>query len=202
MKSIQGIKSGIENNDCPKTIARKLFLSYTTEIFRNNEDAEFYIKNEISKAFDIPFSSIEIVGSSKTGLSFYKDYEFQPGKSDLDIAVISLPLYNKFCEISHQVTDGYSDLSVFPIFRGQRTDKQFIKSLRNGYVNPFFMPKCVIKSKWLDFFNNLSNGYFELFKNINGGIYSSEYFFESKQSECIEEYLKNPKKYDEISSKV
>lgn len=202
MKSLDGIKSGIERADCSRTIARKIFLSYTTEIFRGDEDVEFYIKNAISVGFDIPFSSIEIVGSGKTGISFFKDYEFIPGKSDLDVAIISLPLYNKFCEISHQTTSGYTNLSYFPNFKGQRTDKQFIKGLSRGFVNPFFMPNCELKSKWLDFFNNISNDYFELFKNINGGIYSSEYFFESKQSECIEEYLKDPKKYDEISSKV
>lgn len=202
MKSIDGIKSGIVNRDCSRTIARKLFLSYATEIFRDNEDAEFYIKNSISEGFDIPFSSIQIVGSSKTGLSFFKNYGFKPGESDLDIAVISLPLYNKFCETSHQVTDGYVDLSSFTLFRGQRTDKQFIKGLSKGFVNPFFMPNCELKSKWLEFFNKISNDYFELFKNINGGVYSSEYFFESKQSECIEEYLKDPIKYDEISSKI
>ncbi len=200
MTVIKGIKSGIDKGDSNQAIARKIFLSYTTEIFKENQDAEFYIKNSISTAFDIPFSSIEIVGSGKTGLSFFKDKPFEPGVSDLDIAVISLPLYNKFCEISHEVSRGYGNLEVFPIYKGQRTDKQFIKSLKNGFINPFFMPKSEMKSKWLDFFNSLSNGYFELFKNINGGIYSSEYFFEYKQTECIEEYIKNPKKYDEISS--
>jgi len=202
LKSIEGIKSGLNLSDDSQTIARKLYLSYSTEIFKENEDAEFYIKNSISKEFDIPFSSIQIVGSSKTGFSFFKDTLFEPGKSDLDIAVISLPLFNKFCEISHKETEGYSNLSNFPFFKGRRTDKQFRRSLGNGFVNPFFMPNCEIKSKWLDFFNNLSNGYFELFKNINGGIYSSEYFFEYKQADCIEEYIKNPKRYDEISSKI
>lgn len=142
MKSLDGIKSGIEKKDCSRTIARKIFLSYTTEIFREEEDTEFYIKNAISMGFDIPFSSIQIVGSGKTGLSFFKDYEFKPGESDLDVAIISLPLYNKFCETSHQITKGYTNLSAFPRFKGQRTDKQFIKGLSKGFVNPFFMPNC------------------------------------------------------------
>ena len=202
MNAVKGIKSGIKNSDSKETIARKLYLSHSTHIFKENPDAEFYIKNAISLEFEIPFTSIQIVGSSKTGFSFFKDTLFKPGISDLDIAVISLPLYNKFCETSHSVTDGYSKLELFPRFKGQRTDKQFIKSLKKGFINPFFMPKSEIKSKWLDFFNSISNNYFELFKSINGGIYSSEYFFEYKQSECIDEYNKNPKKYDKISSKV
>ena len=76
MTALKGIKSGIEKGDNSQTIARKIFLSYTTEIFKDNPDAEFYIKNSISNAFDIPFSSIQIVGSGKTGLSFFKDKPF------------------------------------------------------------------------------------------------------------------------------
>lgn len=202
MKSIEGIKSGLKNKDPQKVIARKLYLSYTTEIFKENEDEEFYIKNNICNQFEIPFSSIEIVGSSKTGLSFFKDKIFEPGISDLDIAIISLPLFNKFSETAHQLTNGYSDLTVFPMYKAHSTAQQFRKGLSNGFVNPFFMPKCELKSKWLDFFNSLSNKHFDLFKNINGGIYGSEYFFEFKQEECINQYTKNPKIYDTISSKV
>ena len=201
MKSIVGIKNGIEKAEPSKIIARKLFLSYSTEVFKENEDKEFYIKDNIASQFDIPFGSIEIAGSSKTGLSFFKDKKFEPGKSDLDIAIISLPLFNKFSETAHQLTKGYSDLTVFPFFKGLSTAQQFRKGIsNNGFVNPFFMPNCELKSKWLDFFNSLSNNHFDLFKNINGGIYASEYFFESKQEECINQYKKNPELYDKISS--
>ena len=201
MKSIVGIKSGIEKAEPSKTIARKLFLSYSTEVFKENEDKEFYIKDNIARQFEIPFSSIEIAGSSKTGLSFFKDKKFEPGKSDLDIAIVSLPLFNKFSETSHQLTKGYSNLTVFPIFKGYSTAQQFRNGIsNNGFVNPFFMPNCELKSRWLDFFNSLSNNHFDLFKNINGGIYASEYFFECKQEECINQYKKNPELYDKISS--
>ena len=64
------------------------------------------------------------------------------------------------------------------------------------------MPDCREKSEWLDFFRRLSNNYFEKFKNINGGIYSSEYFFECKQVECIEEFKRNIRAYDSLPSKI
>lgn len=198
MDSIIGIKTSLEKKEILREISRKIYLSYNTEIFKENQDAEFYIKNEISKAFEIPFSSIEIVGSSKTGFSFFKDTKFVPGKSDLDIAVVSLPLFNKFSEIAHDTTKGYTDLSVFPFYKGQRTDKQFIQGISRGYINPFFMPNSTFKNTWLDFFNQISNKYFELFKNINGGVYASEYFFEYKQIECIEKYISNPEFYEQL----
>jgi len=43
----------IKNNELDKEIARKIFLSYSTEIFKGNEDKEFYIKNNIAKRFSI-----------------------------------------------------------------------------------------------------------------------------------------------------
>lgn len=201
MNSIKGIKSGIAQRDNTNVIARKLYLSYSTEVFQNDQDREFYIKNMIAENFEIPFGSIEIAGSGKTGLSFFKDKKFEPGKSDLDISIISLPLYNKFSEEVHKLSSGYSDLTVFPLYKGYNTAKQFKSSMiNNGFINPFYMPICDLKSRWLDFFNSLSNKHFDLFKNINGGIYASEYFFESKQEDCINQYLKNPELYDKISS--
>lgn len=201
MRSIIGIKSGLEKSEPNKDIARKLYLSYATEVFRDQEDKEFYIKNNIAKQLNIPFSTIEIAGSGKTGLSFFKDKKFEPGKSDLDIAIINLPLFNEFCETAHDLTKGYTDLTVFPIYKMRSTAQQFKNGISNhGFVNPFFMPNCELKSKWLEFFNSLSNNHYDLFKNINGGIYASEYFFEHKQQECIDQYKRNPELYDKISS--
>lgn len=201
MKAIDGIKSGIRNREPNNVIARKIFLSYTTEIFQNDQDREFYIKDSIASNFKIPFSSIQIAGSSKTGVSFFKEKKFEAGRSDLDISIISLLLYNKFAEEAHKLSKGYSDMTVFPIFKGYSTANQFKNGLaNNGFVNPFYMPNCELKSQWLEFFNSLSNKHIDLFKNINGGIYASEYFFESKQEKCVDQYRKNPTFYDKISS--
>lgn len=201
MNSIDGIKTGIRNKQANNIIARKVFLSYSTEIFKDDQEREFYIKDAIASNFEIPFGSIQVAGSGKTGLSFFKDKKFEPGKSDLDISIISLPLFNKFSEEVHRLSKGYSDLTVFPIYKGYNTAKQFKNGVINsGFLNPFYMPNCTLKSKWLDFFNVLSNKHFDLFKNINGGMYASEYFFESKQEECIVQYIKNPSLYDKISS--
>ena len=198
MSCTAGIKISLAKKETHREIARKIYLSYNTEIFRNNQDAEFYIKNEISRKFEIPFSSVEIVGSSKTGISFIKEKKFEVGKSDLDIAIICFPLYLKFSEIAHETTKGYTDLSAFPLYKGERKDKQFIAGISKGYINPFFMPNCDFRDLWLEFFNKISSDYYELFKNINGGVYASEYFFEYKQIECIERYATNPEVYDNL----
>ncbi len=202
MKVIDNLKKGLAAGEDQNDLARKLFLSYQTAVFSNDEDLEYCIKNAIQRHLKIPFLSIQVVGSSKTGFSFFNRTMFTEGKSDLDISIISLNLFNHFFETVHRKTSAFSDLSVFPYYKGQRTDKQFLKNLQKGFINPFFMPDCTDKSEWLDFFRHLSNDHFKKFKTINGGIYSSEYFFECKQVECIEEFEGNIKAYDSLPSKI
>ncbi|PMN65403.1 hypothetical protein [Enterovibrio norvegicus] len=202
MEILESLKKGLESGDSDNDLARKFFLSYQTLIFKDQQDTEFSIKDRIKKELNIPFVSIQVTGSSKTGVSFFKKTKFTEGESDLDISIINLDLYNHFLEEVHKITNGFTDLSVFPEFKGKSTDKQFINNLKKGFINPFFMPDCEKKSKWLDFFREVSNDYFRLFKSINGAIYSSEYFFECKQAECIEEFKGNMKAYDSLPSKI
>tara|TARA_R100000656_G_scaffold124050_1_gene101384 strand:- start:2769 stop:3377 length:609 start_codon:yes stop_codon:yes gene_type:complete len=199
---IESLKKGIENNERNIDIARKIFLSYQSHAFKNSQDIEYEIKNSIKNHLKVPFLSVQVTGSAKTGFSFFKHTLFTQGKSDLDISIISLELYNRFLEIAHEQTKAFTDLSVFPIYRGQTTDKQFIKNLKKGFINPFFMPDSKEKTEWLDFFRHLSNEHYLMFKKINGGIYSSEYFFECKQAECIELFQEDTEQYDSLPSKI
>ncbi len=64
------------------------------------------------------------------------------------------------------------------------------------------MPKCELKSKWIDYFNSLSNKYISTFKSITGCIYSSEYFYEFKQKDNIDKYLSDEEKYDKICGSI
>lgn len=202
MNVADSIKRCLSNNEESIDIARKIFLSYQTQAFTGREDTEYFIKNSIRDHLKIPFTSVHVAGSAKSGFSFFNHTLFTEGKSDLDVSIISLDLYNKLLEVSHKETDGFSDLSVFPEFRGRPTHKQFLDGIKKGFFNPFFMPDCNEKREWLDFFRGLSNDYYKIFKNINAGVYASEYFFEYKQSECIEEFKGKVSLYDSLSSKI
>lgn len=202
MEIIESLKAGLAAGETENDLARKVFLSYQTLIFKDKQDIEFLIKNSIKENLNVPFLSIQVTGSSKTGISFFKKTKFTPGSSDLDVSIINLELYNRLLEVVHNITKGFTDLSVFPSFHGKPSNKQFINNLKKGFINPVFMPDCEEKSKWLDFFRSLSNDYFRLFKDINGAVYSSEYFFECKQVECIEEFKGNMKAYDSLPSKI
>ncbi|MFS0601124.1 hypothetical protein [Peribacillus frigoritolerans] len=171
-------------------IVRKIYISFPTKAFEGKEDVGFQICDEISKFFEIPFNSVQVVGSAKTGKSYYKFTDFAVAKSDLDIAIISPELFLKYTEICHRVTKGYSDQSMFSLNRHGKSDiYEFKKNLTQGMFRPDLMPNSPSKDDWRRFFNKLSNKHHKLFKNINAGIYSSQYFFEYKQIDALFIYM-------------
>lgn len=181
-----GIITELEKGTPNNIIARKIFLSYPTSVFIGNEDIGFNICNEISEYFNIPIVNIQVVGSSKIGYSYINSKPFIPGKSDLDIAIVDLQLFNKYLEIVHSITNGYTDLTNFKIDENGKSDYYyFSKCIVKGMFRPDLMPYHKIKLEWKDFFRTLSSKYFRLFKNINAGVYSSQYFFEQKQAGLI-----------------
>ena len=124
-----------------------VFLSYQTKIFRDNEDLEYLIKNEIKKHLKIPFLSIQVTGSSKTGFSFFKKTKFTDGKSDLDISIINeLPVGRKPIQTTHrydshrlqvfgfiqnELSKGRQIYIVYPLI--EESEKMDFKDLMDGY---------------------------------------------------------------------
>lgn len=190
-----GIKQRLSNNE----IARKIFLSYPTDIFKDKLDIEFDIRNRISIKFDIPIISIQVSGSAKTGYSYHKDKNFELGVSDLDVSIINEKLFLQYMKIAYKTTNGYSDLSKFSSSKGLsggEVQKSFIKYIGKGLLRPDLLPSCIEKDEWFKFFNGLSQDYFKLFKNINAGIYCNEFFFEYKQADVVRKYKKEGKSND------
>lgn len=182
-----GIKKGLGN----ELIGRKIFITYPTFAFTEMLEAEFDILNSISDYFQIPITSIQVVGSSKTGYSYHKSTIFVKGTSDLDIAIIDPGLYQKYCEIVAQVTKGFADLSKFKRTSDVNNYLSYCKYLAKGIFRPDLMPTCEAKKNWFNFFNKLSNNYVDDFSDINAGIYFSQKFFEQKQAETIDFIRRN-----------
>ncbi|CRI58044.1 hypothetical protein [Pseudomonas sp. CCOS 191] len=189
MKHIEAIERSLRESVPSNLIARKIFLSYPTAAFKDGEDLEFEILNKIKDFFDIPFSAIQIVGSSKTEKSLHKENTFTPKVSDLDVAIIDPSLFLKYVDISYKATNGYSDLTKFRRDSNQRpTYHSFFKYTTKGIFRPDLMPQCKEAREWRKFFSKISADYRNTFKSINAGLYASEYIFESKHSQLIEDY--------------
>ena len=173
MKYDDGIKLGIQQSSSDHEIARKIYLCYPTQAFINNEEIAFDILNRVSTNFNIQFTNVQVVGSSKTGYSYHKNREFRSGESDLDIAIIDSNMFLKHARIAFKVTKRYQDLTSF---RTTEQHQGFVSYLAKGMIRPDLMPRCKEKDEWFEFFNRLSSDYYQLFKNINGGIYADYYF--------------------------
>lgn len=186
-----GIQHGIDNNFRNEVIARKIYLSFPTQVFINNEEKEFELLNSIRNHFKIPFKSIQVAGSSKTGYSYFHNRIFIPGDSDLDIAIIDPDLFRRYCEKILNETNGLRDQTNF----GRHDDGSskfgsYCKYIAKGIFRPDFMPIGETSKKWFNFFNKLSADYVDFFSDINAGLYFTEKCFELKQAENIDYYKK------------
>ncbi|MHA4046556.1 hypothetical protein [Bacillus cereus] len=190
----KAIETGVKSSQSPIIIARKLFLGYPTSAFKDKEEMGFEILNEIAHYFSIPFYDVHIVGSAKTGSSLYKRTEFTPKESDLDVAIINQNLFLKYSEYAYLRSKGYSDQTVFRGKGGISQANSFKNYLSRGILRPDMLPRGELKEEWFRFFNKLSTKYNKEFKDINAGIYASQFFFESKQAETIEKYIEEGEK--------
>jgi hypothetical protein len=194
----KGIDKGFEDGMRNEIISRKIYLSFPTEVFKNKQEDEYEIRNAISIFFNIPIYSVHVAGSSKTGYSYYQNQPFEPGISDLDIAVVDPELYRRYTEIVFKKTNGLKNLSEFGRTKnGVAHSEIYQSSILKGIFRPDAMPTSTERKEWFKFFNKLSEKYVDLFKDINCGIYFSQTFFEFKQADNIDIY-KELKQYGKI----
>lgn len=173
-------------------VARRIYLSYPTYSFAKKPDREFDIKNTISTEYNVSISDIHFGGSGKTGESYHKPNTFTPGISDLDAAIINPRLYFEFLQEVVVITNGFKDLTGY----NKRNDEAetFLRRLQHGILIPEYMPTCQKRTQWLKFFENLSAGNSDLFKDINCWIYSTQMIYEWKFSSTINLFISKVKK--------
>jgi hypothetical protein len=165
-----------------REITRKMFILDPAFIFKENRILGFRILNSIAEKFRVPLACVKIAGSAQLGFSSIKNRDFVLGESDLDIAIISPLLFQRYCEIVYNATNGYKNLTGFA---DTASCEQFQANLQIGYFRPDLMPNSKEKTEWFTFFKTLTDRYSTTFKSVNGGIYFSELFFEGKQVAVI-----------------
>jgi len=165
-----------------REIARKVFLLDPAYIFKEHPIVGFKILNRIAEKFHVPIGCIKIAGSSQIGFSPFKDRDFKIGESDLDVAIVNPGLFQQYCEIVYNVTNGYRDLTGF---KSTPDYGYFQECIQIGYFRPDLMPNCPAKTDWFKFYGTVTDSYSTIFKQISAGIYFSETFFEGKQVSAV-----------------
>lgn len=100
-----------------------------TEIIRAVDD----FKIIVSEALGVSYNSVMMVGSGKTGYSLspakrFKEFTIEPdseNKSDIDIAIISLPIFDKFWKTFRDAYD----------ITNKMVYKHISREIYRGYIN-------------------------------------------------------------------
>jgi hypothetical protein len=191
MNYLDSIQSGLDAKKKHIEIARKIFLTHPTSAFKDKEEKQFEVLNEVSDYFKIPITNIQVVGSSKIGQSLHKKTSFTAKSSDLDLAIIDSNLFVYYAELIYSSTKGFTDLSKFTRNKtGISNFHEYSQYLLKGIFRADLMPTGEIRAEWSTFFGKLSAKHSDLFKSINAGIYLSQRFFEIKQTSTIRNYIK------------
>jgi hypothetical protein len=187
------LKNNIENyisdGNSDNVIARRLFCFDRPVILSLDEykDHGFELLNDVSEYFNIPLRRIYIAGTVQTGYSFFKNKEFVPKASDIDLAIVDTSLFKKYLETVIRETKLYKDNTKFEV----NHYKQFKNYISKGIFNAEYMPNISLRNEWEKFFNDISTKYSEQFSTVNSFIYLSETTFEWKQVSILDEYRNN-----------
>jgi hypothetical protein len=163
------------------TIIRKYIMHGEPYIIPDNK--YFDLKYCIANNFHIHPTSIFMVGSGKLGFSIKpkRRYQFFGEKSDIDMAIISLELFETV----------WKEVYSFWIENGWWSkEEDFKKYLFRGWIRPDLLPSgesFSFSRNWWNFFRNISSSNVYGPYSIKAGIYHSLFFFEQYQSICIKQ---------------
>ena len=167
----------------PYQAASAAFLSFLPDYFKDKVYLLNRIRNAIATKFSLEIHSICICGSAHLGYSYFKNTPFEPGRSDLDVAIISSALFARYYDYALDATDGFANLTKFA--SSEEKDRFLALLTRKGMLRPDLAPRGPEKTTWEMFFNQLSGGYRQYFRDINAAIYISEKAYVTKQIACV-----------------
>ena len=149
-------------------------------------DEYFDLRNSISEQYCVHPNEVVVVGSGKLGFSIAptKRYRLFGSNSDLDVAIVSNPLFEVVWKDVHRY------FSQGGYWEGK---SEFIKYLFRGWIRPDKLPpdqKFDFRKDWWEFFDSLSASRRFSRNKIRGAIYQSWHFLESYHTVAIAECAK------------
>lgn len=191
---IDEIRKIAERYDNAEDRARRIFLEEASFAIGGKKNTEFYIKSVVARRFRVPFRAVVFCGSSHLGFSPYKDQEFIPGKSDLDLALISMDAFQATWRALNEATKSFTDFAVFSRFEQPLEVADEVKTMmvKRGVLHLSKMPACPDFDGIRDFLDKLAKPHRSLFGAITLSFYMNEYAYCWKQNSAIETILGKP----------
>ena len=172
------IGAALNANTLLSDVVRKFYLVHPAYAFHSDFDNADKVLNSVSNFLKVPISDIHVCGSAKLGFSVYKNTTFQPGISDLDLAIINRNVFINYFDSILKESRNYTREELF---NNIIQKKRYIKMLAKGIINPQNMPNTQSKLELLNFFQSLSIDFRSKYNSISICLYLSETAFKEKQ---------------------
>lgn len=168
-------------------MARHEFLLDRAVYFLDKPKLYLAIKNKLALGLGQPVSAIRVCGSAYWGKKYLDKALFEPGVSDLDIAIVSPLLFSQCMTEIRNKCSGFSDLRPFPIKGKENTYETFKQyALKKGMLRADFLPEVPTMLKLKRISHHISGEYLEHFSKITTCIYDSDDAFALKQTVASE----------------
>jgi hypothetical protein len=171
-----------------ETVVRRLYSVELPFAFENERGKYFDVIESCSRFLNLSVLDIKVAGSAQTGYSFHSQRPFDPGNSDLDLAVISERYFERLLRAAQKAALPNPDTlerprrNAFPELHGQSAYNTFMENVAfYGRILPHHLPDCDERRELFRVSRKLSNIHSSMFKEVTIAIYLSQYFFERRQ---------------------
>lgn len=188
----------LNNHEERTKFVQRLYFNGTPFVFKDR-DGEFYeFSKVIADNFNINYTDVNIVGSSRFGFSPYKFTDFTY-ESDIDVTICNEKLFEIFFELISDYTYKIRYREI--LLRQDQYNKyiKFIKYFTTGWMRPDLLPVNSnefkeIQEKWDNFFLTISYGKSQVGNyKVKGGLFKNQTYAEKYYKSSIGELQKNLK---------
>lgn len=185
----------ISSNEERTRFVQRHFFNGIPYIFKSREGEYYDFTKRIAENFGIPYTDINIVGSSRFGFSPYRFTEFSY-ESDIDVTLCNEWLFDQFFELVSDYTYKLRYKEI--LLRKEQYSKylKFIKYFSTGWMRPDLLPSNSVEFKeirvrWDDFFKKISYGNSEVGNyKVKAGLFKNQAYAEMYYKRSITELQK------------
>ncbi|WP_422354217.1 hypothetical protein [Roseivirga pacifica] len=174
---------------------QKHFFNGTPFVFKDRDGDYYDFSKRIADNFQIQYSDINIVGSSRFGFSPYKFTEFSY-ESDIDVTLCNEALFEKFFDLVSDYTYKLRYKEIFLRIDQYKSYVKFIKYFSTGWMRPDLLPSNStefkeIRQDWDDFFKTISYGNSEVGNyKVKAGLFKNQKYAEKYYRSSISQIKK------------
>lgn len=165
--------------------SRRLYVEERAHALRENREIEYKIKQDTARFFCIDYTNVCFCGSAQLGFSVYQDRLFVPAESDLDIACVSGPLFQRAWMDVVASSRAFSDYTAFGNVSRATVDNFRDQIAKRGMIRISVMPKSKLSNHWRQHEDLMTRKNISKFSKISFAIYMSEYAFCWKQDSAL-----------------